>query len=434
MRADAILYTFWRGLSRAARPVLYGLLLVRVRRGKEDPARLAERRGRPSLPRPGGPLVWIHCASVGETNAVLPLIERLAGRGLPVLLTTTTVTASRVAAEKLPEGAVHQFAALDVVTYLHRFLRHWRPSLALFVESELWPVALDELSREAIPAIVVNGRMSKRSARGWSRFPLVHRAIFGRITEVFAQSADDAARFRALGVEKVRNVGNMKYDGAALSADPDALEALRAALGDRPRWLAASTHPGEEDMVAAAHAQLAARWNGLVTLLVPRHPQRGPEIRARLAEAGHMVALRSAGEPVPAEGGIYIADTIGELGLFFRLAAVVLMGGSLVEKGGQNPIEPGRLGCAVVVGPHTDNFSAVYRTFLGAGGAVSVPDVAALAATVDRLMADPEEAGAIAEAGGQVALAHGGAVERTMTALEDYLPDPAGGAGPGAAS
>jgi len=431
MRADAILYSFWRGLSRAARPVLYGLLLVRVRRGKEDPARLAERRGRPSLPRPEGALVWIHCASVGETNAVLPLIERLVGRGLPVLLTTTTVTASRVAAEKLPPGALHQFAALDVVTYLHRFLRHWRPSLALFVESELWPVALDELHRKAIPAIVVNGRMSKRSARGWSRFPLVHRAIFGRITEVLAQSADDADRFRALGVAKVRDVGNMKYDGAALSAEPGALDSLRAALGEGPRWLAASTHPGEEDLVAEAHARLEERWAGLVTLLVPRHPQRGPEIRARLAEAGHTVALRSSGEPIPSEGGIYIADTIGELGLFFRLAAVVFMGGSLVEKGGQNPIEPGRLGCGVLVGPHTDNFSAVYRTFLNAGGAVSVADVGTLVATVDRLLADPEETAAIAEAASQVALAHGGAVERTMLALKDHLP---AAGGPGAAS
>ncbi|MGX1309645.1 3-deoxy-D-manno-octulosonic-acid transferase [Amorphus suaedae] len=424
MRADAILYTIWRGVSRAARPFLQVLLALRVRRGKEDPERLAERRGRPSLPRPEGDLVWIHCASVGETNAVLPLIERLVARDLNVLLTTTTVTASRVAASRLPAGAVHQFAALDVVTYLHRFLRHWRPTLALFVESELWPIALDELARAGIPRIVVNGRMSKRSARGWSRFPLVHRAIFGRITEVFAQSPADADRFRALGVGKVRDVGNMKYDGDALAADPEALEGLRAALGERPRWLAASTHPGEEDLVAAAHARLAGRWPGLVTLLVPRHPNRGTELRDSLAAAGHAVALRSAGDPLPEAGGIYIADTIGELGLFFRTAAVVLMGGSLVEKGGQNPIEPGRLGCAVVVGPHTENFAAVYQTLLAAGGAVSVADVDGLIATVDRLLADPEEAATIAEAGAQVALAQGGAVERTMTALDDYLGGP----------
>lgn len=421
MRADAILYTLWRGVSRAARPFLQVLLAVRVRRGKEDPTRLTERRGRASLPRPEGTLVWIHCASVGETNAVLPLIERLVARDLNVLLTTTTVTASRVAADRLPKGAIHQFAALDVVTYLHRFLRHWRPGLALFVESELWPIALDELDRAGIPRVVVNGRMSRRSARGWSRFPLVHRAIFGRITEVFAQSAADADRFRDLGVGKVRDVGNMKYDGAALAADPAALESLRAALGERPRWLAASTHPGEEEVIAAAHARLSERWPGLVTLLVPRHPNRGPELRDSLAAAGHTVALRSAGDPVPAAGGIYLADTIGELGLFFRAAAVVMMGGSLVEKGGQNPIEPGRLGCAVLVGPHTDNFAVVYRTLLAAGGAVSVDGVDTLVATVDRLIADPEEAATIAEAGAQVAIAQCGAVDRTMTALEDYL-------------
>lgn len=427
MTAETILYAAWRGLSRLLRPALRLLLGIRMRRGKEDPLRVAERRGRASLPRPDGPLVWVHCASVGETNAVLPLIEKLVARRVPVLLTTTTVTASKVAADRLPDGAIHQFAPLDVVTYLERFLAHWRPTLALFVESELWPIALDELARADIPRIVVNGRMSKRSARGWARFPLVHNAIFSRITEVFAQSADDAERFRTLGVAQVRDLGNLKYDGAPLPAEPEALEALRAALGERPRWLAASTHPGEEALIAEVHRTLAAHLTDLVTMIVPRHPERGPEIRAELA-GGRPVALRSAGDPLPADGGLYVADTLGELGLFFRVASVVLMGGSLVEKGGQNPLEPARLGCAVITGPHTDNFQAVYRALISVGGGIKVDGPVALAEVVERLIHDPDEVALVAETGAQVALAQSGAVDRTLAALAPYLPDPDAGA------
>ncbi|MEW5420419.1 3-deoxy-D-manno-octulosonic acid transferase [Amorphus sp. 3PC139-8] len=424
MTADAVLYAGWRGLSRVLAPAMRFLLARRLSRGKEDPDRISERRGYASLPRPEGPLVWIHCASVGETNAVLPLIGRLVARNVSVLLTTTTVTGSRVAAKRLPDGAIHQFAPIDVVPFVTRFLGHWQPTLALFVESELWPIALDELSRTGVPRVVVNGRMSKRSARGWSRFPLVHRAIFGRITQVLAQSADDRDRFAALGVTAVQDVGNMKYDGGPLPADPAALEAVRAALGEHPRWLAASTHPGEEAQIAEAHRILAARYPGLVTLIAPRHPERGPAIKAELANAGIAVALRSESEPIPSEGGLYLADTMGELGVFYRVATIVLMGGSLVEKGGQNPIEPGRLGCAVVTGPHTDNFAAVYPSLIAAGGAVVADGPAALAEKVASLIDDPEAVEAMAEAGAQVAHAQSGAVERSMAALARYLPPP----------
>ncbi|MDQ0316722.1 3-deoxy-D-manno-octulosonic acid transferase [Amorphus orientalis] len=422
MSAEGLLYAAWRGLSRLLRPALGGLLILRVRRGKEDPERLPERRGRASRARPEGPLVWVHCASVGETNAVLPLIEQLTARGMAVLLTTTTLTASRVAADRLPEGAFHQFGPLDVVTYLDRFLSHWRPTLAIFVESELWPVALDELARRDIPRIVVNGRMSERSARGWGRFPLVHRAIFSRITEVFAQSAADADRFRALGAPKVGNLGNLKYDGAILSADPAALQALRAAIGDRPAWVASSTHPGEEQLIAQVHRRLAADFPGLVTVIVPRHPERGADIAAELRSDDLAISLRSAGEPVPAGAGIYVADTLAELGLFYRLVSVVFVGGSLVEKGGQNPIEPARLGCAVIAGPHTGNFPAVYEALMSAGGGIQVDGPDGLATVVARLLADPEEVERIAETGAQVALSQTGAVDRTMDALKAYLP------------
>ncbi len=413
-----------------ARPLLPLLLRRRVGRGKEDPARLDERRGIASIARPAGTLVWVHAASVGETNAAIPLIERLTAGGASVLFTTVTVTGAATAVRRLPPGAIHQFSTFDVGPWVDRFLRHWRPALSIFVESEIWPATLARLSRAGIPRVVVNGRVSERSYRRWRRLGPIARGIFGRISLGLAQSTTDADRLRALGANTVAVTGNLKFDVPDLPADAIALGAIRQAVEGRPLWLAASTHKGEEDIIGAAHARLKPLLPGLLTVIAPRHPQRGEAIAASLRETGFGVARRSTADPITPATDIYLADTLGELGLFYRLAPVAFLGGSLVEHGGQNPIEAVRLGSAVLHGPHTGNFAEIYGALDRGGGARPVADAVELAnAVADLLTPNGVRAGAVTAA--ELALEpFSGALGRTWAALQPFLaaPEPPGAA------
>lgn len=411
----------WRVVGRLARPLVWGLLAFRTARGKEDRARRGERFGRPSRPRPPGPLVWVHAASVGEFSAVLPLVEAIVGRGVSVLVTTGTVTSARIAAERLPVGALHQFVPLDIAPYVSTFLDAWRPAAALFVESEVWPVALDEAARRGIPRIVVNARLSARSFRRWRKLPATARAMFGSVDLVLAQSEGDGERFAGLGAAKVEVTGNLKFDGPPPPADPVELAALQAVVGVRPLWVAASTHRGEDEVVAAAHRLIAASRPDVLTVLVPRHPERGGRIAEMVTAAGLGVALRSRGEPIRPETSVYVADTIGELGLFYRLAPVAFVGGSLVARGGQNPIEPARLGAAVLAGPNVANFAAIYADLAGAAALATVTDADGLATAVGALLDDPAAATTAATTAAAVADRHAGALERTRARLEPLL-------------
>ncbi len=277
-------------------PAIELWLKRRLARGKEDPARLSERLGRPGRDRPPGRLVWLHGASVGEAISVLPLIDRLlaARDDVSVLLTTGTVTSARLMAERLPARAFHQFAPVDRPSAVERFLDHWRPDLALWVESELWPNLVAETAKRGAAMALVNARLSERSYRRWRRLGWLIRPMLSAFALTLAQSEADAQRLRALGARDVRCLGNLKSAAPPLVVDKAALAELSAALGGRPRWLAASTHPGEEAIAADVHRRLAPRLPGLLTVIAPRHPERGPE----LAEAlGATVARRSAGEP-----------------------------------------------------------------------------------------------------------------------------------------
>ena len=333
------------------------LLNWRQKRGKEDALRIGERRGIAGRPRPAGPLIWLHGASVGEAIALLPLIDRLRERGVQILLTTGTVTSAMLMQARLPAGAIHQYVPLDVPSYVRRFLDHWQPAMALLAESELWPNIICETARRNIPVALVNARLSERSAARWKKLPATIRALLSCIDVTLAQSHDDAARLLDLGAPRVLVSGNLKYDAPALPFDPVELTDLKARIGSRPVWVAASTHEGEEEIAMAVHAQAAQCWPELVTLIVPRHPDRGPAIADKANAQGIQAALRSRNAPVPAGGGIYIADSIGELGLFYRAAGIVFVGRSLVRHGGQNPIEPAKLGNALLHGPHVANLS-----------------------------------------------------------------------------
>ncbi len=402
-------------------PAASGLLAWRQRRGLEERARLPERRGHPGRARPDGALVWMHGASVGETLSLVPLAERLTGRGLSVLVTSGTRTSAVVMARRLPPGAFHQFMPLDVPRYMRRFLDHWRPDLALLAESEIWPNAVIELEARQVPLILVNGRMSERSFRRWQRWPTAIGALLERFSLCLAQTPADAERFASLGALRVSVSGNLKFDAPPPPADPHAVAQLSGALAGRPVWLAASTHPGEEEAVIAAHRSLLDRVPHILTVLIPRHPDRGADVAEMTQTEGLRPAVRSRGEPPDRAAQIYVADTVGETGLFYRVAPVVFMGGSLVPHGGQNPIEPAKLGAAILHGPHVHNFADVYALLDRAGGAEAVPDSAGLAREVHALLADPARTRAMARIAGEAVAGVAGAVERTLRAIEPYL-------------
>ena len=387
-RGSGLTLGLYRAASTAGGIVLQRYLDRRARVGKEDPARIGERLGRASRPRPAGPLVWLHAASVGESISFLPLVEEIVGRwpGLNQLVTTGTATSARLMADRLPPGVIHQFAPVDRPGWVRGFLDHWRPDLAIRIESELWPATVDEVNARSIPALLINGRMSRRSFRNWRRLPGLARRLLRTFSLCLAQTEDDAGRFRALGAREVRCLGNLKLAAPELPFDPDALETLKARCAERPVWVGASTHDGEETRLAAAHTAIRNRLPRALLILVPRHPERGPEIAAALRSEGRAVALRSANEAP--DGEIYVADGLGELGTIYRLAAVGLIGGSLVPHGGQNLLEPARLDCAILHGPHMANFAEIADEMARSGGAIQVESVQAIGDAVMDLLSD----------------------------------------------
>nr|WP_046866448.1 3-deoxy-D-manno-octulosonic acid transferase [Microvirga massiliensis] len=410
------------GVATAAfEPAIVGFLHLRQRRGREERARLGERQGRPGRARPAGHLVWVHGASIGETMSLLPIIERLAQRGIAVLVTSGTRTSASLLARRLPPGAFHQFVPVDVPRYLRRFLDHWRPDLILLAESEIWPNTVIEAHRRAIPLILLNGRMSDRSFRRWEHFPAAIRALLERFSLCLAQSHDDAERFARLGAPQVTVAGNLKFDAPPPPADPRVVAQLSGLMAGRPVWLAASTHSGEEEMLLAVHRTIAERHPDLLTLVVPRHPQRGPELADLASRLGLRTALRSDGANPDSSTEVYVADTIGELGLFYRLTTLVFVGGSLVPHGGQNPIEPVKLGAAVLHGPHVHNFRDIYAALDGASASIEVLDEEALIESLDRLLGDPARMRRMARAGTETIQELGGAVDRTLQTIEPFI-------------
>ena len=407
--------------SALGTPIASQLLMRRQKRGKEHPERLSERLGQASMPRPKGPLIWVHGASVGEMLAAISLIERLRARDFAVLVTSGTVTSAALAEQRLPNGVLHQFIPLDAPRFVRRFLDHWRPGLALFVESDLWPNLICSSANRKIPMIIINGRLSERSFKRWRRVPGVIAALLNRFDLCLAQSAVDAERYTKLGAPRVNATGNLKLDVPAPPADEAALRRLRDIVGKRPVVVAASTHAGEEAAVIGAHRRLRAKFPALLTIIVPRHPARGESIADSAKVAGLPVALRSRrAQPMP-DIGIYIADTLGELGLMYRLAPIVFMGGSLASHGGQNPIEAIRHGAAIIHGPHVWNFAEIYAALDTARGAQPVADEEALVARLGAWLADPAARQAAAEAATATIKKLGGALDRTWAALDPYL-------------
>lgn len=353
---------------------------------------MRERMGVASIARPEGKLVWLHAASIGEAMSLLTLIDTLhqCAPHAPMLITTGTVTSARLLEEKLPPYATHQFMPLDAPAWTSRFLNHWKPDLAVFTESELWPNMILNADANGSKLALVNARMSEKSFTHWQMMPEMIRQILAPFACIIAQSKVAADRYANLSGKPIAMLGNLKHDADMLGCDDALLQQFKTRLQHRPCMVAASLHPGEEDVLIAAHQQLKAIFPTLISILVPRHPNRGRAMAETVKAAGLRVALRSQDEEMNSQTDIYIADTIGELGLWYRLADVVVMGGSFIAHGGQNPLEPARIGAAILCGPHMFHFSEIVEDMLQQQAIIRLgnADAQALANRVEPLLAN----------------------------------------------
>lgn len=417
-------FALYRTFGRVAAPLIARHMEKRRARGKEHPERIGERFGLYDLPRPEGPLLWIHGSSVGESVSALPLIERLRVERpqLQILVTTGTVTSAQTMAERLPEGVIHQFAPIDTPASVRNFFAHWHPQLGLIIESEFWPNLLLEAKARGVPLHLINGRMSPKSFKGWKRSGPVFRALLESFDGIQAQSPEDQQHYRALGFPDCSLPGNLKFAAPPLSADPGLLAEFEEKLGDRPRWLLYSSHPGEEVRIAETHRQIAWKHPKLLTMIVPRHPERGPALAERIRELDLKVAQRSRAEPLTEDTEIYLADTLGELGLWFRLNRIAMMGGTLIPKGGQNPIEAARLGCTVVCGQYTENFVRIVEDMIAAGAIRRISQRPGdLAFAVSRLLQEPDKVAQMSAAAVAYAESQNGVLDRIMALLGPAL-------------
>jgi len=412
---------FYRGLGNVLYPFMGPVLRARARRGKEDRSRRYERYGYPSADKPAGPIIWVHAASVGESLVVLPLIEHMSSLGLSTIMTTGTVTSAQMVRSRLSKGAYHQYVPLDLKPALVRFLDHWQPDVAIFTESDIWPMTILELTQRHIPRLLVNARMSDRSFSRWKGAPSVADALFENFSLVIAQSDQDAERFLELGARPVKVSGNMKVDNETVEVDETELARFRKIIGERPVWAAVSTHAGEENACGRIHTRLVPAFSDILTIIVPRHPDRADQIAEELRYTGLKVARRSAKELPSSDMDIYLADTIGEMGLFLRLANVAFVGKSLLAKGGQNPLEPAHTGTAIVSGRNVQNFRDSYSKLLEAGAVRLVSDENMLSANVEYLLSNREEREQMVKAATQTLEEMRGARKRTLALLDAYL-------------
>ena len=413
----------YRGLLLLGAPLIWFYIHFRRFSGKEDTTRFKERFGHPSIGRPDENLIWVHAASIGESLSMLPLIGRLIGESkkINILVTTGTVTSAQMMEERLPERTFHQFAPIDQTLFVRRFLDHWRPDLALWAESEFWPNMITETANRKIPMVLVNGRVSLKSFAGWGNFNSLIKKLLSCFDLCLGQSDVDVWRLRQLGSKTTKYVGNLKFSSFLLPFDRSELLELTNKIGSRPIWLAASTHAGEEDISVQIHQGLKGSNVGLLTIIVPRNPKRGKKIAVQIRQRGISVALRSNGDSIKSSTEFYIADTIGEMGLFFRIANVVFIGKSLVPFGGQNPLEAARLGCAIVYGPHMMNFEDVSIRMKKANAAIQVQDTEELLTSIQGLLGDKLYCERMAASAKVFAANESGALDAVFTELVPFI-------------
>jgi 3-deoxy-D-manno-octulosonic-acid transferase len=418
-----ILYSIYKFLSQILGPFFVSLLSARVKKGKEHTERWVEKQGETKRTRPNGKLIWLHAASVGEAQSALIFIERLLARfpEAHIMVTTGTVTSAAMMEQKLPERAFHQFYPLDHPKWVARFLDHWSPDLVFWMESELWPNMLSAIKEKHIPAVLLNARLSDKSFRMWRRFSKSAANILSAFSLILTQTEKDKARFEVLGHSNVQTTGNLKFSAAPLLYDVAALDALEKAIGDRPVWVYASTHAGEEELAVAVHTELKESLPNILTIIVPRHPERGGDIKAMLESEGVNVTRRSDdGAPLPGEHcDIYLADTMGELGLFYRACPVAMIGRSFSNDGGggHNPIEAAQLGCAVLSGPHVQYQQELFDAMREDDAVMVVQDKEALAPVIESLFDDTQMLGELRDNAQRFSEKNNQIIEHVMDAI-----------------
>ncbi len=420
-----MILSLYSGVMTIGLPAIESLLRRRVARGKEDAARLGERRGVGSLPRPGGTLVWVHAASVGESVAALALVRHMVETDPDrhVLVTTGTVTSAKLLVGLLPDRAIHQYLPVDRPAWVSRFLDHWKPDLGVFVESELWPNLIRAARSRSIPLALVNARMSQGSYRRWRRVGPLASPVFRSFDLALATDTAQGERLRKLGIGAVEAVGNLKMGAPALSIVDDDRARLKSLLGSRPVWLAASTHPGEDEIVLDAHAVALLDHPDLLTILAPRHPTRGDDIAALCRSRGLTVARRSLGDEPRPDTAIYLVDTLGEMGAFMSVAPIVFVAGSFVPVGGHNPIEPAHFGCAILFGPLMAKNRDIASEMVEAGAARQLEDGSDLGPAIRDLLAKTDDRQSMANAAAAVVDRHKGVVARIADRLLDRMED-----------
>ena len=383
-------------LGPLARPILN----KRLRRGKEDPDRLTERLGKASRPRPAGTLIWMHGASIGEAMSMLPLIQTLlaARKDASILVTTGTVTSAHRLTKLLPDRAFHQFVPVDTRNAVTGFLDHWIPDLAIWIESEFWPRLVTDTAARGIPMALVNARFSARSIQGWRKAPRMLRNLLACFRLIRTQDRETLERLAPF-TPSAQFSGNLKALIETPECDHAEFTAIRQIIGDRPVWLAASTHSADEPVILAAQRILLDRCDpSPLLVLAPRHPERGLEIRSAIRQADFGVAIRSEGVTPNADTDIWLADTLGEMGLWYRFAPVTFVAGSVGNAGGHTPFEPILLDSAVLHGPNVANFAPTYRALREAGAARLIEDAGELADAVQILLTEEAAFAAMIEA------------------------------------
>lgn len=420
------LYYLYTGASALLAPFAWRKVARRLGDYGISRERQRERLGHATLPRPDGQLVWFHAASVGESLSILTLVTRL-GDMLPnaeFLITSGTPTSAELIEKRMPPRCRHQFPPLDSRAAVDRFLAHWQPDLGVFVESELWPQMVVRARATGCPLVLLNARMSDRTVNAWVKRPETAGFILSQFDLFVTQNQKTADNLRRMGAtpDRIRPGSNLKAVSAPLPVDRSTLEQIQTALGDRPLWVASSTHAGEEETVLAAHAQVIKSHPDTCLLLAPRHPDRGDAVEALIHNAGLSLARRSRGEALAAATQVYLADTLGEVGTWYALCPRVFMGGSLRDIGGHNPFEPAQLGATVLTGPGYFNFAESYAEMITEGAAFEAITAEAIAAQITAWLESPHELELACAAATAYIARQSDHLDKTAAALIDLLP------------
>lgn len=404
-------------------PLILLFLLYRLIKKKEDRSRFNERLGFPKHKRPSGKLIWMHGASVGECLSMMPLVKKLldSDKKLHIMVTSGTVTSAALMEKRLPERAFHQYIPIDSMGAAKRFVRYWNPQAVLWFESDFWPNLLSAIHAQDIPLVLLNGRISDRSFAKWQKFPAFIRYIQHLFTLSFGQTKEDARRLEVLGAKTVVSTGNLKFAAVYPPFDVSELKKMKQDIGGRPVWCMGSTHAHEEEKGACVHQQLEKQYRNLLTVLSPRHPNRGDEIEHMLKKKKLRVARRSRNEPITPATQVYLADTIGEMGLIYQLAPFVFVGGSFVPFGGQNMLEPMRLHRTVFVGPHAFNFREIVAQAKEQEALIEVQDTEALCKWLTAFFLKPAEAEKIATRAEKMAASEMAVLDRVYRILHEKV-------------